>query len=141
MLLSVFLGRIVLLVSLVIFQAGPSSAPSKHVDQILMVKSKRTMSLTTGPEVLKTYKLALGRQPLAPKDRQGDHKTLEGIYSIDRKLPNSRFHKALHISYPSRADRENANRLEVAPGGDVEIHGFGYIPRMDRLPASVDGLD
>lgn len=83
------------------------------------------MSLMSGSEVLKTYKVALGGQPLGAKDRQGDHKTPEGIYSADRKIPHSQFHKALHLSYPSAADHERARRLGVSPGGDVEIHGLG----------------
>ena len=73
--------------------------------------------------VLKSYAVALGRQPIGPKEKQGDHKTPEGIYAVDRKVPNSRFHLALHVSYPSASDREHARALGVSPGGDVEIHG------------------
>jgi murein L,D-transpeptidase YafK len=102
-----------------------TAGPPKQADRIVVVKSKRTMSLMSGSQVLKTYKVALGGQPLGAKDRQGDHKTPEGIYSVDRKIPNSQFHKALHLSYPNAADRERARQLGVSPGGDVEIHGLG----------------
>lgn len=78
-----------------------------------------------GKEILKTYKVALGGEPVGAKDRQGDHKTPEGDYAVDRKNPNSTFHKALHLSYPNAADRERAQKLGVHPGGDVEIHGLG----------------
>jgi murein L,D-transpeptidase YafK len=101
------------------------AGPPKQADRIVIVKSKRTMSLMSGSEVLKTYKVALGGQPVGAKDRQGDHKTPEGIYSVDRKIQHSQFHKALHLSYPSAADRERARKLGVSPGGDVEIHGLG----------------
>lgn len=77
-----------------------------------------------GPQVLKSYKVALGTQPVGAKERQGDHKTPEGQYSVDRKIPNSQFHLALHLSYPNASDRERAHKLGVPPGGDVEIHGF-----------------
>lgn len=83
------------------------------------------MSLMKGAKVVKSYKVALGGQPVGAKDRLGDHKTPEGIYLVDGKNPNSQFHKALHISYPSAADRERARKLGVSPGGDVEIHGLG----------------
>lgn len=83
------------------------------------------MSLLNGEEVIKSYKIALGGEPVGAKDRQGDHKTPEGIYSVDGKLPNSQFHKALHISYPSPPDRERARKLGLSPGGNVEIHGLG----------------
>src|SRR5208337_2546994 len=124
--------------------ALPSLAgPPKQVDRILIEKGKRTMSLMSGSEVLKTYKVALGGQPVGAKDRQGDHKTPEGIYSVDRKIPNSQFHKALHISYPSVADREKARKLGVSPGGDVEIHGlgakWGWVGSQHRLSDWTDG--
>jgi murein L,D-transpeptidase YafK len=59
-----------------------AGAPGQ-VDRIVIVRSKRTMSLMSASEVLKTYKVALGGQPAGAKDRQGDHKTPEGIYSVD----------------------------------------------------------
>jgi murein L,D-transpeptidase YafK len=98
---------------------------ASKVDRIVILKSARTLTLMSGTKTVKTYKVALGGQPVGAKDRQGDHKTPEGIYSVDAKNPNSQFHKALHISYPSQVDRGNARKLGVSPGGDVEIHGLG----------------
>jgi len=98
---------------------------SSKVDRIVVEKSKRTLTLMDGAKILKTYKVALGGQPVGAKDRQGDHKTPEGNYSVDAKNPHSQFHKALHISYPNQADRANARKLGVSSGGDVEIHGLG----------------
>lgn len=95
------------------------------VDRIVIEKKKRTLTLMAGAKILKTYKVALGGQPIGGKGRQGDHKTPEGIYSVDAKNPNSQFYKALHISYPNQADRASARKLGVSPGGDVEIHGLG----------------
>jgi murein L,D-transpeptidase YafK len=113
------------------------------VDRIVVEKSKRTLTLMDGRKALKTYKVALGGQPVGAKDRQGDHKTPEGIYSVDAKNPNSQFYKALHISYPNQADRANARKLGVSPGGDVEIHGlgakWGWIGAKHRLTDWTDG--
>src|SRR5258705_13976244 len=95
------------------------------VDRIVVEKSKRTLTLMDGRKAVKTYKVALGGQPVGAKDRQGDHKTPEGIYAVDAKKANSQFYKALHISYPNQTDREHARKLGVSPGGDVEIHGLG----------------
>src|SRR5690349_12018456 len=96
-----------------------------NVDRIVIEKSKRTLTLMDGVKIVKTYKVALGGQPVGAKDRQGDHKTPEGKYAVDAKKANSQFYKALHISYPSKTDREHARKLRVSPGGDVEIHGLG----------------
>jgi murein L,D-transpeptidase YafK len=113
------------------------------VDRIVIEKSERTLTLRHGPRILKTYKVALGGQPVGAKDRQGDHKTPEGIYSVDAKNPNSQFHKALHISYPSQADRANAKKLGLSPGGDVEIHGlgakWGWVGAKHQLTDWTDG--
>jgi len=103
--------------------AAPESA--KQADRIVIEKGKRTMTLMSGSTVLKTYKVALGGQPVGAKQRIGDHKTPEGLYVVDQKKAASQFHRALHISYPNARDKENARKLGVSPGGDVEIHGLG----------------
>jgi murein L,D-transpeptidase YafK len=117
--------------------------PPKQADRIVIEKSKRTLTLMSGSTVLKTYKVALGGQPVGAKQRQGDHKTPEGLYSIDRKNPASIFHRALHLSYPNEHDRENARKLGVSPGGDVEIHGlgakYGWVGAAHRQTDWTDG--
>ena len=82
------------------------------------------MQLFSGETVIKTYTVALGRGGLAPKQRQGDHLTPQGLYQIDRRNQDSRFYLALHISYPNEIDRERARKLGVSPGGDIMIHGI-----------------
>jgi murein L,D-transpeptidase YafK len=99
-------------------------SPAQKADRIVIEKSARTMKLMRGSEVLKTYKVALSREPVGAKERAGDHKVPEGEYVIDSKNSHSRFHLALHISYPNAADRERARKLGVKPGGDIEIHGL-----------------
>ena len=116
---------------------------ASRVDSIVIETSKRTLTLMSGTKTVQTYRVALGEQPVGAKDRQGDHKTPEGIYSVDAKNPTSQFHKALHISYPSQADRAIARKLGVSPGGDVEIHGlgakWGWIGAKHRLTDWTDG--
>lgn len=98
---------------------------AKKVDRILITKSTRTMNLLSHGQVVTTYKVALGGQPVGGKERFGDHKTPEGLYVVDWKNAKSQFHLALHISYPNAADRERARKLGVDPGGEIEIHGLG----------------
>jgi murein L,D-transpeptidase YafK len=100
-------------------------APATKVDRIVIEKSKREMMLMSGGKAVKTYKVALGSEPVGPKEQRGDHKTPEGVYAVDAKVAQSEFHRALHLSYPSAADRERARKMGVSPGGDVEIHGLG----------------
>ena len=119
-----FLAAAFLLV--VVCRATDAATESpKQADRIVIEKSKHTMTLMSGGTVLKTYKVALGGQPVGAKQRIGDHKTPEGLYIVDQKKAASQFHRALHISYPNARDKENARRLGVSSGGDVEIHGLG----------------
>jgi tetratricopeptide (TPR) repeat protein len=93
-------------------------------DRILIEKSARRLMVISQGEVLKTYKIALGGNPIGPKERQGDNKTPEGIYAIDARNRDSRYHLSLHISYPNERDRIRAKELGVSPGGDIMIHGI-----------------
>jgi outer membrane protein assembly factor BamD (BamD/ComL family) len=93
-------------------------------DRILIEKAERRLTLFTGGEVLKTYRIALGGNPVGPKERQGDNKTPEGIYTIDSRNRDSSYHLSLHISYPNEDDRRRARVMGVAPGGDIMIHGI-----------------
>ena len=98
-------------------QKGPA-------DKILIEKKKRRLTLISKGEVLKTYKIALGGNPIGPKERQGDNKTPEGTYIIDSRNKDSRYHLSLHISYPNEKDKRRAKELGVSPGGDIMIHGI-----------------
>ena len=99
-------------------------APAARADRILVVKRSHTMTLLSHGRALKSYTVALGRGGGGAKTRKGDRETPEGDYVIDAKNPHSRFHRALHVSYPNARDRERARKLGVSPGGDVEIHGI-----------------
>jgi len=94
------------------------------VDRILIEKNARRLMLISQGEVLKSYKIALGGNPIGPKERQGDNKTPEGTYVIDGRNRDSRFHLSLHISYPNERDKNRAKELGVSPGGDIMIHGI-----------------
>jgi tetratricopeptide (TPR) repeat protein len=93
-------------------------------DKILIEKKERRLTLFAEGEVLKTYKIALGGNPVGPKERQGDNKTPEGAYFIDSRNRDSRYHLSLRISYPNESDKRRAKELGVSPGGDIMIHGI-----------------
>ena len=93
-------------------------------DQIVVNKAKRELLLMRRGAVLRTYRVALGRTPEGPKQRQGDGKTPEGSYTISGRNQRSAFHRSLRVSYPSAADLARARRERVDPGGDIMIHGL-----------------
>ena len=94
-----------------------------EVTQIVVQKSQRRMYLLHNQEVLKSYDIGLGFAPEGHKQIEGDGKTPEGSYLINRHNPNSEFYLSLGISYPNTADRERAAAMGKRPGGDIFIHG------------------
>jgi murein L,D-transpeptidase YafK len=110
---------------------------------VVVVKSEHKLLLLSRDRVIRSYNVAVGRGGHEPKQRQGDHRTPEGQYVIDRRKSNSRFHRALHISYPNDSDRERARRLGVEPGGDIMIHGIqnglGWMGPLHRMLDWTDG--
>lgn len=93
-------------------------------DKVLIEKKERRLTLLSNGEVIKTYKIALGGNPVGPKDRQGDNKTPEGLYIIESRNRNSGYYLSLRISYPNSEDKKRAKKLGVDPGGDIMIHGI-----------------
>jgi tetratricopeptide (TPR) repeat protein len=93
-------------------------------DKIVIEKKARRLTLMTGGQILRQYKIALGGNPEGPKERQGDNKTPEGTYVINSRNHDSRYHLSLRISYPNDKDKKRARELGVCPGGDIMIHGI-----------------
>jgi murein L,D-transpeptidase YafK len=105
-------------------------------DHILVEKSARRLTLFRGETALKTYRIALGREPIGAKEFEGDQRTPEGIYTIDFHKPDSDYHLALHISYPEQRDMERAAPHNRSAGSDIMIHGLpngnGWIGAFHR---------
>ena len=97
---------------------------TEPADKVLIEKKARRLSLLSNSEVIKTYRIALGGNPIGPKERQGDNKTPEGTYIIDSRNRDSAYHLSLHLSYPNEKDKLRAKKLGVSPGGDIMIHGI-----------------
>lgn len=110
---------------------------SGNIDRILVEKSARKMTVFQDGVALKTYDIALGFAPTGDKIRQGDGKTPEGLFKIDRRNPASSYHLSLGLDYPRAQDRARARAGGYDPGGDIFIHGqpnaFGekYMARGD----------
>jgi murein L,D-transpeptidase YafK len=123
--------------------AAQSGIAPLRADRVLVLKKERALQLLSQGKVIKSYKVALGGDPVGPKTRQGDHRTPEGIYVLDSRNEHSQFHKSIHISYPSGRDRTAARAHGVSPGGDVFVHGlpngYGWIGASHRAKDWTDG--
>jgi murein L,D-transpeptidase YafK len=114
-----------------------NSLPARTtIDRIVVEKSARRLSVFRDGNQIKTYRIALGRNPLGAKQEEGDMKTPEGIYKVDGRNPQSSFHRALHVSYPSDEDNKRAAAHGVSAGFDIMIHGIqngrGWIGAFHR---------
>ena len=106
--------------------ASPATAftiTRRNVDRVQVRKAERKLDLIGAGRVLKSYDIQLGRNPEGRKRFQGDHRTPEGGYRIDRRNEQSLFHLSLGVSYPAPADRAYAAARGRSPGGDIFIHG------------------
>jgi murein L,D-transpeptidase YafK len=110
--------------------------PGITIDRIVVEKSAKRLSIFRSGNEIKSYRIALGRDPVGAKQEEGDMKTPEGIYKIDSRNAQSSFHLALHISYPSDEDNKRAAARGVSAGFDIMIHGLpngrGWIGAFHR---------
>ena len=115
--------------------AGPFRAyDGPPVTRLQMFKGERLLAVHGAEGVLQTYRIGLGFAPVGHKQFEGDGRTPEGAYVIDRRNPDSLFHLSIGISYPNAADIAYAAAQGREPGGDIFIHGG---PRRGVDPVGV----
>jgi murein L,D-transpeptidase YafK len=102
------------------YQTTPSTP---FADRVVIEKGKRQMHLMQNGTALRSYRVALGGDPVGHKTQQGDSRTPEGVYTVDFRRSQSRFNLALRIDYPNARDRQIAAARGVDPGGEIYIHG------------------
>lgn len=93
------------------------------VERIVVEKSARRLVLLQSGKAVRVYRIALGFSPVGDKVRQGDGRTPEGVYRIDRRNDRSAYHLSLGLDYPQAEDRARARTGGFDPGGDIMIHG------------------
>ncbi len=94
------------------------------VARIVVRKAERRLYLLDAQDnTVRSYAIMLGPNPVGHKMEMGDGRTPEGKYIIDARNENSAYQRSLRISYPDDADRNDARKRGVSPGGDIFIHG------------------
>jgi murein L,D-transpeptidase YafK len=126
------------MLSIAVFTALPANqvAAAEQADQIVIFKAKRVLLLLRGGHVLDRWRISLGEHPIGPKRAEGDGRTPEGVYFIDARILDTRFHHSLHLSYPNVADIEYAQLAHDSPGSNIAIHGLpdDYHPIRGQRP-------
>jgi murein L,D-transpeptidase YafK len=141
--LAVLVGILIGSFCVVLPLSREAVASLEKADKVIVIKSKRILMLMKDGEILKAYKVALGKSPQGRKTKAGDKRTPEGTYTLDSRNPDSKFHLAIHISYPNDSDVQVAQKLGVPPGGDIMIHGlaenFKEMGKRHRFADWTDG--
>ena len=110
------------------------------INNIKVYKAERKVQLLHHQQIIRSYVMRLGFDPLGHKVQEGDGKTPEGRYTLDWRNPKSAFYKSLHISYPNEKDKEKAAQLGVSAGGDVMIHGSATTSQVQKLSSLMQYL-
>jgi murein L,D-transpeptidase YafK len=116
-----------------------SSELLPQADHIVVHKAERRLYLMQGGSVLRTYRVALGLNPVGQKERAGDSRTPEGRYYLTRRNPRSDYFLSIQVSYPNDRDVRRAHRNRWDPGGLIMIHGLPNQPH--RLPDYYESQD
>ena len=110
---------------------------SHAVSMIRIYKhERRLLVLDKKGNIIKSYYVTFGFNPVGGKNQEGDGRTPEGKYFIAGKNMYSRFHKSLLISYPNAQDRKRASAMHINPGSAIMIHGtrqFGWLGSFHKL--------
>jgi murein L,D-transpeptidase YafK len=101
-----------------------SSETLPMADRIVVHKGVRRLDLMRGYSVLRSYKVALGLNPVGQKERSGDFRTPEGTYYLSRRNARSDFFLSVQVSYPNDVDLARARRNHWQSGGSIMIHGL-----------------
>lgn len=101
-------GMLILIGSVYYLFPEERLSTGQKIDKIVVKKSERRMELYSGGQLIKSYRISLGRNPKGDKEFEGDKRTPEGHYTINDENPKSTYHKNLGVSYPNRADIEEA---------------------------------
>jgi murein L,D-transpeptidase YafK len=94
------------------------------VDRIVVHKGERRLLLMHGADIVRSYHVSLGLNPVGQKERSGDFRTPEGTYRLERRNARSDYFLSIQVSYPNEADLKRAQLRHWNTGGSIMIHGL-----------------
>ena len=103
--------------------AARADNPLPVADKVVVEKGERRLRLLRDGVVLREFPISLGFEPVGDKVREGDNRTPEGRYLLDRRNVDSDYFLSIRISYPSPRDIRESRLRGDPPGGQIMIHG------------------
>ena len=123
LLLAALLGAALFFLRPVELPVLPHDPLYGQIDRIVVEKAARRLTVWQDGKVVRDWPIALGFAPEGDKVMQGDGKTPEGSFRIDRRNERSAYHLSLGLDYPQPEDKARAKAGGYSPGGDIMIHG------------------
>lgn len=112
--------------------AGPVRLPTRQLCSsqhpwLSINKARYLLSVMEGTRLLKSYPIALGKEPVTRKLCFDNASTPEGRYQISNLQPQATYYRAFDIDYPNATDRARYQLLApgVDIGGEIQVHGRG----------------
>jgi murein L,D-transpeptidase YafK len=103
----------------------PTTAESLPlVDRVVVHKADRRLVLMHGGNIVRSYHVQLGLNPIGQKERSGDFRTPEGTYRLERRNARSDYFLSIKVSYPNAEDMKRARAHHWDTGGSIMIHGL-----------------
>ena len=131
-----FPRRAVLLGGLAAFLSGCASKFRSYggpeVTRVRLYKGQRLLVLDGADRVLQTYPVGLGFAPEGHKQFEGDGRTPEGAYVVDKRNPDSTYHLSVGISY--RSPLRRCGR----PSRHSAVSRLVQRSQRPRLPTDID---
>ena len=101
------------------------------VDAVVVKKSERRLYLMRGGDVVRSYHVSLGLNPVGQKERSGDFRTPEGSYRLEQRNERSDYFLSIRVSYPNETDLKRARAHRWDTGGSIMIHGEPNLLKHD----------
>lgn len=112
--------------------------------RVVVLKSQRSLHLFDGDRLVRTYRVALGAQPIGQKTHAGDGRTPEGVFRICTRNPASRYHRFLGLGFPDIAAAQRGLQSGLITFGEyqdlVAAHTAGRCPSWSTALGGGIGL-
>ena len=102
----------------------PTTSTLPLVDRVVVRKGERRLLLMHSGNIVRSYHVALGLNPVGQKERSGDFRTPEGTYRLERRNARSDYFLSIKVSYPNEMDLKRAHSRHWDTGGSIMIHGL-----------------
>lgn len=123
-------------------QQQPALDTLPLVDRVVVHKAERRLLLMHGGNIVRSYHVALGLNPVGQKERSGDFRTPEGTYRLDRRNARSDYFLSIKVSYPNEVDLKRARARHWDTGGSIMIHGLpNYLKHEPEFYLAHDWTD